>query len=74
MQNSLLSAHLKKKKNRAEGLDLSTHHTICKAPPLFKMSPQAFICGLEAQPPNEQFAKLLRLAWNLHNGEGTPTP
>lgn len=46
-----------------------THHTVCKAPPLFKMSPQAFICGLEAQTSNEQLAKLFRLAWNLHNGE-----
>lgn len=47
----------------------STYHTVCQAPPLLKMSPQAFICGLKAQAPNEQLAKLLRLARDLHNGQ-----
>ena len=46
-----------------------TYHTGCKATPLLKVSPQAFICGLKAQTPNEQLAELLRLAWDLNNGQ-----
>lgn len=34
------------------------------------MSPQAFICGLETQTPDEQLPKLLRLAWTLRRVVG----
>lgn len=46
-----------------------TYYAVCKAPPLLKMSPQAFVCGLEAQTPNEQLTELLRLTWDLDNGQ-----
>lgn len=46
-----------------------TYHTVCKAPPLLEVGPQAFICGLEAQASDEQLAELFRLTWDLHNGQ-----
>lgn len=44
---------------------MGAYHAVCEAAPLLEMSPQAFVCGLEAQTSDEQLAELLRLTRDL---------
>lgn len=54
--------------NKSLGIS-PTHHAVCQGSPLFEMRPEALICCLEAQTPNEELSHLFGLARRLGRKE-----